>query len=68
VTFNIASAGSLCDVNQDGTINVADVQKLIVEALGKLTPSNDLNLDGVVNVVDIQIDIDAVLQLGCFAQ
>jgi hypothetical protein len=56
---------SPCDVNQDGNLNVADVQKAIDEALGALPAVNDLNLDGVVNVVDIQIVINASLSLGC---
>jgi uncharacterized membrane protein len=67
VTFNITEAGSLCDVNQDGLINVLDFQKLINEAMGMLAPANDLNHDGVVNVVDLQIDSNAVLGLGCAA-
>ncbi len=56
---------SPCDVNRDGTTNVADVQKTIDEALGTLPALNDLNLDGAVNVVDIQIVINASLALGC---
>jgi uncharacterized membrane protein len=67
VTFNVTETGSACDVNQDGQINVADVQKLINEALGIQSAANDLTSDGVVNAVDVQIDINAVLQLGCSA-
>jgi uncharacterized membrane protein len=67
VTFNITEAGSACDVNQDGLINVLDVQKLINEALGTLAATNDLNHDAVVNVVDVQIDSNAALGLGCSA-
>jgi len=69
VTVTVASgSGSLCDVNQDGVVTVADVQRMVNEALGEYTPKDDLNLDGAVNVVDIQIVIDAVLNLGCHAQ
>jgi hypothetical protein len=68
VTVAAASGGSLCDVNQDGVVTVADVQRMVNEALGEYTAKDDLNLDGVVNVVDIQIVIDAVLNLGCKAQ
>jgi hypothetical protein len=50
-----------------GSANVANVQLLINQALGKQSPANDLNKDGVVNVVDIQIEIDAVLGTGCAA-
>jgi hypothetical protein len=67
VTFTVTESGSACDVNQDGQINVADVQKLINEALGTQSAANDLTSDGVVNAVDVQIDINAVLQLGCSA-
>jgi hypothetical protein len=58
---------SLCDLNQDGTTGVTDVQSVINQALGKAAAANDLNKDGVVNSVDIQIVINAVLQLGCSA-
>jgi probable HAF family extracellular repeat protein len=59
--------GSPCDVNQDGAVNILDVETMVGEALGTSAPNNDLNGDGVVNVVDIQIDINGVLQLGCEA-
>jgi len=59
--------GSPCDVNQDGAVNVLDVQAMVDEALGSSAPNNDLTGDGVVNVVDIQIDINGALQLGCEA-
>jgi hypothetical protein len=54
-----------CDVTQQGTYTVIDVQGMINEVLGVAPAINDLNGDGVVNVVDIQIVIDAVLNLGC---
>jgi hypothetical protein len=50
-----------------GSASVADVQFLINEALGTQSPANDLNKDGVVNVVDIEIEIGAILGLGCGA-
>jgi hypothetical protein len=56
---------SACDINADGSTNVADVQMMINEALGLAPPVNDLNHDGVVNVVDVQIVISAALGLGC---
>ena len=59
---------SECDVNQDGAINVVDVQSVINEALGVTPASNDLSGDGTVNVVDIQIAIDAAQGLGCTAR
>src|SRR5580704_2990850 len=62
-----AASFSKCDVNQDGTTTVADVQSIINEALGVTPPTNDLNGNGVVNVVDVQFVINAVLGLGCVA-
>ena len=56
---------SPCDVNHDLSTNVADVQKVINEALGVATAANDLNHDGVVNVVDVQIVINAALGQPC---
>ncbi len=60
-----ATTFSNCDVNQDGSTNVSDVQIVINQALGLRTLSNDLNNDGGVNVADVQIGINAVLNLGC---
>jgi YD repeat-containing protein len=64
-----AQAGSFsaCDINQDGTTNVGDVQGLINQALGVTQATIDLNEDGVINVVDVQIVINAVIGLGCSA-
>jgi hypothetical protein len=56
-----------CDINGNGSINVADVQLEINEALGAALPANDLNGDHVVNVADVQIVINAVLGLVCTA-
>ncbi|HEX3748450.1 MAG TPA: hypothetical protein VHW09_31200 [Bryobacteraceae bacterium] len=68
VTFNIAGvAGSPCDVNQDGHINIVDVQKMVNEALGLAGAGNDLTSDGILNLVDVQIDVNAALNLGCSA-
>ena len=67
VTFTIELTGTLCDVNLDGVVNVADIQQEINEALGVLMAGNDQNKDGVVNAVDVQIEIGAVIGLGCWA-
>jgi hypothetical protein len=56
---------SQCDLKRNGTINVADVQLIINEALGVTQPVNDLSGDGVVNVLDVQIEMDAAAGLGC---
>jgi len=60
-------SSSKCDVNQDGSTSVADVQLVINEALGVSPATQDLNGDGLVNVVDVQIVINAALGLGCSA-
>jgi RHS repeat-associated protein len=62
-----AASFSKCDIDQDGTTNVADVQGIINQALGVTTPTNNLNGNGIVNVVDVQIVINAALGLGCSA-
>ena len=66
----IVGAGtfSTCDVNQDGSTNVADIQRLVNETLGTMPASNDLNQDGKVNVLDVRIGMDAALGLGCLGQ
>jgi pimeloyl-ACP methyl ester carboxylesterase len=61
------SAFSTCDFQQNGSMNAADVQLIINEALGITAAVNDLNGDGVVNVLDVQIEINAALGLGCAA-
>ena len=58
---------SACDVNQDGSTNVADIQFIVKEALGEGPANGDLNNDGVSNVADVQIVIDAVMERGCAA-
>ncbi|HXE64435.1 MAG TPA: cohesin domain-containing protein [Bryobacteraceae bacterium] len=72
VLVAVCTAGTIrlpsCDINADGTTNVADVQLVINEALG-VTPSvHDLNHDGSVNVADVQKVINAALGLGCSVQ
>ncbi len=57
-----------CDINTDGSANVADVQLIINEALGVSPPTHDLNHDGTVNVADVQKVINSALGLGCSAQ
>jgi hypothetical protein len=56
-----------CDVNLDGSTNVADVQVIINQALGVSLALNDLNGDGAVNVADVQVVINGALGLGCTA-
>ncbi len=60
-----ATASNPCDVNQDNTVNVTDVQRLINEGLGKAAAADDLNQDGKINVQDAQIVSNAALNYGC---
>jgi hypothetical protein len=59
------STGAVCNVTQDGTATVADVQLIINEALGGAPPVDDLNGDGTVTVTDVQLVINSVLGFGC---
>jgi hypothetical protein len=54
-----------CTVTFDTTASVSDVQRVINEALGTWSPTDDLNLDGIVNIADVQIVLNAALNLGC---
>lgn len=65
--LNPQASGNPCDVDNQGTVNVADVQYEIDEALGLEPALNDLNGDGVVNILDVQIVVNAALGLGCSA-
>lgn len=56
-----------CDVAQEGTITVGEVQSLMNQLLGLVQAANDLNRDGVMSVADVQIAINAALGLGCQA-
>jgi len=66
VELTVSQAGySRCDIEQDGTTDVIDVQAIVNEALGANTPADDLNEDGQVNIVDIQLVINSALGRGC---
>jgi hypothetical protein len=54
-----------CDVNRDGTVNVADVQLVINHALGVSAFACDINGDNTINIGDVQIVINSALGLGC---
>ncbi|HEX3742757.1 MAG TPA: hypothetical protein VHW09_02460 [Bryobacteraceae bacterium] len=64
ITFTQFNA---CDVGNFGTVNVADVQMMANQALGRSTAINDLNADGSVTVADVQIVIAAALGQACGA-
>jgi hypothetical protein len=56
-----------CDVNQDGLVNVVDVQLVVDQILGQLPPASDINGDGQVNTIDLQMVVNATLGRGCSA-
>jgi hypothetical protein len=58
---------SPCDVNHDGTVNIADVQTMINEALGVAACTTDLDGNGKCDVIDVQIVITAALGGPCNA-
>jgi hypothetical protein len=67
ITQRFQIAGSLCDIDQNGTVTVNDVQAEINEVLGTTSPGNDLNGDGIVNLVDVQIVVSAAITSMCKA-
>jgi hypothetical protein len=58
---------SPCDVNQDGSTNIVDLQLIVNEALGTAPAVNSLSGSNTVDVVDVQIVGNAVRGLGCAA-
>jgi hypothetical protein len=58
-------AGSPCDVNQDGIVNVVDIQRMINEVMNLWPPIDDVTHDGAVNAADVQKVIGGALGNGC---
>ena len=56
---------SACDVNKDGSTNVADVQGEVNQALGSAPCTNDINQDGSCNVIDVQRVVNAAMGGQC---
>jgi len=65
---SVLLAVSKCDVNQDLSTNISDVQLMLKQALGGNSFNNDLDGSGKLDVTDIQIVIDAARSLGCEAK
>ena len=60
------AARGACDLNGDSTVNIADVQMAINQALGQTACSNgDLQPDGQCNVLDVQRVVTAALGGPC---
>jgi uncharacterized repeat protein (TIGR01451 family) len=54
-----------CDINQDSSFTIKDLQMALNQALGLASRTNDLNSDGVVNLVDLRIVLNAVMNQSC---
>jgi hypothetical protein len=65
VTVIISGPAKSCDLNNDSTTNVIDLQSMVNIILGIRSPSDiyDLNADGQINVLDLQILNNVVLGL-----
>jgi hypothetical protein len=64
---NAVGQPSACDVNGDGTTNVADVQLEVNQAIGIAPCTADINHDGACNVVDVQRLVNAALGAACIS-
>jgi parallel beta-helix repeat protein len=61
--------GSTCDLNNDSSQNVLDIQLCIIQALGAAACSTgDINNDTICNILDVQRVIGAVLGGVCSTQ
>ena len=60
-----APVATICDISGVLVVSAGDVQRMVDEALGVLTPSHDLNHDGQVNVADIEKITAAAIGSGC---
>jgi uncharacterized repeat protein (TIGR01451 family) len=64
-TTSVQCGSSACAVTGDQLTSVADVQRIVNEALGVAAAKDDLDSDGVINVADIEIVINSALGRGC---
>ena len=58
---------SLCDLSQNLATTVTDVQAIVKEASGAVSPVHDLNGDRTINIVDVQLVVNAAVGFGCMA-
>ena len=66
ISISYAGApGSACDLNQDGTTNIVDVQGMVNQAIGVTPCSADINKDGACNIIDVQRIVNAALGGAC---
>jgi len=65
-TLGMWTVAPACNITSDATASIADVQRIVNEALGAWSPTDDMNFDGAVNVIDVQIVVNAALNIGCY--
>ena len=66
-SFQVLPSPAVACLGTGAFTRVAQIQPLVSEALGVVTPAHDLNSDGVLNIVDLQIMTNWTLGLGCGA-
>ena len=54
-----------CDVNQDGVVDVLDLQLVVDAMFGQQSSTSDINGDGQVNIIDLQMVFNAATGQGC---
>jgi hypothetical protein len=59
------SVGSPCDLNNDGIVNVLDVQLMVSQALGTTACTNKLDGAATCDVIDVQRVVNAALGNAC---
>lgn len=64
-TVSAQASYSPCDINQDGVVNVVDVQLMINEILGLSACTTMLDQTGTCDIVDVQREILAALGGAC---
>ena len=57
--------GPTCDLNQDGQVNVLDVQLITNQVLGLAACTDDLDGSGSCNIIDVQRVVNAALGGAC---
>ena len=66
--FTTGSPTSACDINNDSSTNVTDVQLCANQAIAVAAcAAGDINKDGICNVVDVQRVVNAALGGPCAA-
>jgi hypothetical protein len=64
-TSAVSSASSPCDLNNDGVVNVLDVQLMVSQALGTAACTNKLDGGASCDVIDVQRVVNAALGGVC---